>query len=454
MAVKSKTIYVCQNCGAESSKWLGKCNNCGQWNTLQEEILRKEPTRLASSALGKASNPILLDEISIDEHVRILTGINELDRTLGGGLVPGSVVLIGGEPGVGKSTLALQLALSLKKNKTIYIAGEESAEQIKLRATRLNLKSDQCYILAETCIENIITSVEQFSPQLIICDSIQTVFSEAIESSPGSVSQIRECTSRLVHFAKTTQTPVVLIGHIVKDGSLAGPKVLEHIVDTVLLFEGERHFSYRILRATKNRFGSTSELGIFEMLGTGLKEVTNPSEILLSHNESRLSGIAVAATINGIRPYLVECQALVSSAVYGTPQRSANGIDLRRLNMLLAVLEKRAGFRLGSKDVFFNIAGGLKIDDPASDLAVAASVLSSNADLTINPKTCLTGEISLSGEIRPVQRIEQRIAEAEKLGFEQIVISKYNQKSIKNIKYKIEIVSLAKLEHLPKALFG
>jgi DNA repair protein RadA/Sms len=369
-------------------------------------------------------------------------------------LVAGSVVLIGGEPGIGKSTLALQMALKSDNLKILYISGEESVQQIKLRADRLNIKNENCYLLAETQIETILSHFENMKPQLVIIDSIQTMYSEYIESSPGSISQIKECTARILKYAKSSATPVILIGHITKEGSLAGPKVLEHIVDAVLQFEGDQHYMYRILRSTKNRYGSTSEIGIFEMQDTGLKEILNPSEILITHNNEKLSGIAVSAIINGLRPFLIETQALVSSAVYGVPQRSAIGFDFRRLNMLLAVLEKRAGFRLATKDVFLNLAGGIKVDDPAIDMAIIAGVLSSNFDIPVNNKICLSGEVGLSGEIRPVTRIDQRISEADKLGFEQIIISGYNKKGISLSKYKIQVVFVNKIEELCKQLFG
>jgi DNA repair protein RadA/Sms len=451
---KTKTKYVCQSCGAESAKWLGRCTNCGEWNSYVEEVVIKENSRSLTRPAGQSFKPVALSEVTYNEKRRLNTLSDELNRTLGGGIVLGSVILLGGEPGIGKSTLALQLALRLTKIKTLYISGEESAEQIKLRAQRLGDMNNNCFLLCETSLDGILASLEQFNPELVIIDSIQTVYADYIESTPGSVSQIRECTSRLLRYAKTSSVPVILIGHIVKDGSLAGPKVLEHMVDTVLQFEGDRQYLYRILRAVKNRFGSTSEIGIFEMQGNGLMEVLNPSEILITHSDEKLSGIAIAVTINGIRPYLIETQALVSSAVYGTPQRSATGFDFRRLNMLLAVLEKRAGFRLGVKDVFLNMAGGIKVDDPAIDLPIAAAILSSNADLVISRKTCLSGEISLSGEIRPVYKIEQRIAEAEKLGFERIIVPKANQKNLKNFSKKIEISFIGKIEQLPKVLFG
>jgi DNA repair protein RadA/Sms len=452
--LKTKTKYVCQNCGADSPKWLGRCPSCNEWNSFVEEVFVKETVKGVEKVAGKAVKTQSIADIQFAEVKRIDTLSEELNRTLGGGIVPGSMILLGGEPGIGKSTIALQLALRLNKIRTLYVSGEESAEQIKLRAQRLGGMNSACHLLCEISLDTILASIENFKPELVIIDSIQTLNAEYIESSPGSVSQIRECTSRLLRFAKNFNVPIVLIGHIVKDGSLAGPKVLEHMVDAVLQFEGDRQYLYRILRSTKNRFGSTSEIGIFEMQGSGLVEVNNPSEILISNNDEHLSGIAIASTINGVRPYLIETQALVSSAVYGTPQRSSTGFDLRRLNMLLAVLEKRAGFRLATKDVFLNIAGGIKVDDPAMDLPVAAAILSSNADLSIPQKTCLSGEISLSGEIRPVYRVEQRIAEAEKLGFERIIVSKGNQKNLKEISKKIEILYISKIDQLPKLLFG
>jgi DNA repair protein RadA/Sms len=451
---KTKTQYTCQNCGAESAKWLGRCPSCNEWNSFVEEVVLKETKFNSDRSGGIVSKPIPISQIQFSENKRIDTKSEELNRVLGGGIIPGSMILLGGEPGIGKSTIALQLALRLDELKTVYVSGEESAEQIMLRAQRIGNINPNCHLLCEIALDKIISSLEEFQPGLVIIDSIQTLFAEYIESSAGSVSQIRECTSRLMRYAKSSATPIILIGHIVKDGGLAGPKVLEHMVDAVLQFEGDRQYLYRILRATKNRFGSTSEIGIFEMQGNGLIEVLNPSEILISHSDEHLSGIAIAATINGIRPYMIETQALVSSAVYGTPQRSSTGFDLRRLNMLLAVLEKRAGFRLATKDVFLNIAGGIKVDDPAIDLPIAAAILSSNADLTISKKICLSGEISLSGEIRPVYRIEQRIAEAEKLGFEKIIIAKANQKNLKSFSKKIEVVFISKIEQLPKILYS
>ena len=451
---KAKTVFVCQNCGAESPKWIGRCPSCKEWNTFHEEIITPVSSREASYAKDLAKRvPVLLDDVKADEKNRFKTGLNELDRILGGGIVSGSLILLGGEPGVGKSTLALQLALILKQSKILYVSGEESEEQISLRAQRLNNSNPQCYILGETELENIISHAENMKPGLIIIDSIQTVSTGMLESPAGSVSQVRECAGQLLKYSKITGTPVFLIGHITKDGTLAGPKVLEHIVDVVLYFEGDSNYVYRILRSAKNRFGSTSELGIFEMTETGLKEVNNPSELFINQHEESLSGISIAATVDGLRPFLIETQALVSSAVYGTPQRSSTGFDIRRLNMLLAVLEKRAGFRLGIKDVFLNIAGGIKVNDPAIDLAVISSVLSSNLDIPISREICFSGEVGLSGEIRPVSRIEQRVREASKMGFKKICLSKFH----KNIPLKgldIEIITVGKIEHLVRSLFG
>lgn len=449
---KSKSIFVCQNCGAESPKWIGRCPACGEWNTYVEEIIQKA-TPAFPGLSKKSQKPLVLNDIEPVKKNRLKTGSNEFDRLLGGGLVPGSLILLGGEPGIGKSTMALQIVLRMKGLTTLYISGEESAYQIKIRADRLGKNNESCYILSETRLEQIISTAESLQPELIIIDSIQTIYSENIESSPGGVSQVRECATQLLRYAKISSVPVLLIGHITKDGNLAGPKVLEHIVDTVLYFEGDRNYFYRILRAIKNRFGSTSEIGIFEMSDTGLKEIENPSELLISHFEEQLSGVAVSATLDGIRPFLIDIQALVSSAVYGTPQRSATGFDLRRLNMLLAVLEKRAGFKLAAKDVFLNIAGGIKVADPAIDLAVTSAILSSNLDFPIDKTKCFSAEVGLSGEIRPVSRIEQRIVEAEKLGFKQIYLSKYNLKGIQNNTFKIKVVPLDKIEHLVKKLF-
>lgn len=450
---KTRTRFVCQNCGAESAKWIGRCPSCNEWNTYVEEVISTQPERQVPTNAIRASQVITLASVAERDFSRIDTAVGEINRVLGGGLVLGSVILLGGEPGIGKSTLALQVALGLSNLKTLYISGEESASQVKLRAQRLGKIHDNLLILCETNIDAIYAAIEHEQPQLVVVDSIQTLYAEYIESSPGSVSQIRECASRLMRLAKNRAIPVFMIGHIVKDGSLAGPKTLEHMVDTVLQFEGDRQYLFRILRTTKNRFGSTSEIGIFEMQGTGLVEVPNPSEIFLSHSQENLSGIAVAATINGNRPYLIELQSLVSSAVYGTPQRSSIGFDLRRLNMLLAVLEKRAGFRLAVKDVFLNVAGGLKIEEPSVDLAVAAAILSSNADIAIDKKTCMAGEISLSGEIRPVYRVDQRVAEAIKLGFQQMILPLANKKAIKYAG-EMEIRYISKIEQLPKVLFG
>lgn len=451
---KTKTAFFCQNCGTQSPKWIGKCPSCSEWNTFVEEIVQKEPSTVVEKIVFQKASPILINEIKSNAEVRISTEYSELDRVLGGGLVPGSIVLIGGEPGIGKSTLLLQIAIALKQLKTLYVSGEESAQQIKLRADRLGIKNLNCFVLSEVNLECILTHAEKLSPDLIIIDSIQTLQTEKIESSAGSVSQIRECTSVLQRYAKNTSTPVLLIGHINKEGSIAGPKVLEHIVDTVIQFEGDSNYIYRILRSAKNRFGSTSELGIFEMQQSGLVEVKNPSELLLSSSDECLSGTAVAATIEGVRPFLIEVQALVSTAVYGTPQRSTTGFDMRRLGMLLAVLEKRAGFRLAQKDVFLNIAGGIRVDDPAIDMAVICAVLSSSQEVNIERDICFTGEVGLSGEIRAVNRIEQRISEAEKLGFKQMFVPKYNRKGLDTSKYNIDIVFVGRVEDVFRGLFG
>jgi len=451
---KARTVYICQNCGAESSKWLGKCISCNEWNTFVEEVVKKEPaSRGASVSSVISSRPITLDQITHTKGERIDSTYEEFNRVLGGGLVQGSLILIGGEPGIGKSTLALQAALSVKNFKTLYASGEESLQQIKLRADRLNLKSEFCFFINETSLESIINECELSKPDILIIDSIQTISSDVIESSVGSVSQVRECASVLLRYAKKTQTTVVLIGHINKEGNLAGPKTLEHIVDVVLQFEGDNNHSYRMLRSLKNRFGSTYEIGIFEMQSTGLVQVTNPSDILISPNDEKLSGISIGVTMDGARPFLIEVQALVSTAAYGTPQRSATGFDTRRLNMLLAVLEKRAGFKLISKDVFLNITGGIRIDDPAIDLAVVTAILSSNFDRYINHQYCVCGEVGLSGEIRPVSRIEQRIREAEKLGFKTIFISKSGLKNFHPDRYQIEVFPVGKIEHIVKAIF-
>lgn len=468
---KSKSTFFCQNCGVESAKWIGNCPSCNEWNTYVEELIEAKPKALPdwkskenSNGITrtKISSPIPLAEIPLIKEHRLITGDNELNRALGGGIVPGSLVLIGGEPGIGKSTLMLQLALSLKNIKVLYISGEESEQQLKMRADRLleNLNGNTSYanadlaILTETSTQNIFKQIAEYQPSVVVVDSIQTLYSTHIESAPGSVSQIRECTAELLRFAKETSTPVFLVGHITKEGTIAGPKILEHMVDTVLQFEGDRHHTYRILRSIKNRFGSTSEMGIYEMGSGGLREVSNPSEILLSYREEPLSGIAVSAMIEGLRPILIESQALVSSAVYGTPQRSSTGFDLRRTHMLLAVLEKRCGFRIGVQDVFLNITGGIKVEDPALDMGVICSILSSHENMPISYKTCFAGEVGLSGEIRAVSRIEQRVAEAAKLGFEKIYISKYNKKGLDQSKYTIEIIGVSKVEELFELLFA
>jgi DNA repair protein RadA/Sms len=455
---KIKSSFFCQSCGYQASKWLGNCPSCGEWNTFVEEIVEKTSQRKewkTSTSDKRVPRPIDINAIEFSSEKRLNTKDQELNRVLGGGIVPGSLVLIGGEPGIGKSTLMLQLALSLKNLKVLYVSGEESEQQIKMRASRIS-KSDasNCFILTETSTQNIFKQIEQLEPQIVIVDSIQTLYSAHIESTPGSVSQIRECTAELLRYAKETATPVFLVGHITKDGSIAGPKILEHMVDTVLQFEGDRHHTYRILRSVKNRFGSTSELGIYEMEGSGLREVSNPSEILISQRDEPLSGITISATIEGMRPMLIESQALVSTAAYGTPQRSATGFDLRRMSMLLAVLEKRCGFRLGVKDVFLNITGGIRVEDPAIDLGVVCAIISSHEDMPISSKTCFAAEVGLSGEIRAVNRIEQRISEAEKLGFEKIFISKYAKKGLDISRYKIEIVMVSKVEEVFGLLFG
>ncbi|WP_177761984.1 DNA repair protein RadA [Flavobacterium sp. I3-2] len=451
---KVKTAFFCSSCGTQFSKWLGQCTACKQWNTIVEEVVQKEEKVAwqTKSTLGvkRASKPLLINEIDSSQEVRLNTLDGELNRVLGGGLVPGSMVLLGGEPGIGKSTLLLQLSLKLPY-KVLYVSGEESQKQIKMRAERVNPNNTTCYILTETNTQNIFKQIEDIQPDVLIIDSIQTLHTDYIEASAGTISQIKETTAELIKFAKETSTPVILIGHITKDGNIAGPKILEHMVDTVLQFEGDRNHVYRILRALKNRFGSTAELGIYEMQGSGLREVSNPSEILLSHRQEELSGTAIASTLEGMRPLMIEVQALVSTAVYGTPQRSATGYNLKRLNMILAVLEKRAGFRLGMKDVFLNITGGISVDDPAIDLAVVVSILSSNEDDAVSKDFCFAGEVGLSGEIRPVNRVDQRIQEAEKLGFSKIYISKYNKITYQS--KQIEVVLVSKIEDLVSALF-
>ncbi len=452
---KTKHVYVCQNCGNDSPKWVGKCPVCGEWNTYVEEVISKDSKQdiqLAGIQLNK-EKPQLIAEVETGKEIRIDTGSDELNRVLGGGLVAGSLVLIGGEPGIGKSTLVLQVVLNMQDKKILYISGEESAKQIKLRAERIGDQANNVYVLSETSLEEIFVHIQNLKPDLVVVDSIQTVSTKTIESSPGSVSQVRECAAALQKYSKMFTTPVILIGHINKEGSIAGPKVLEHIVDTVLQFEGDQHYMYRILRAIKNRFGSTAELGIYEMIQSGLREVTNPSEMLLTQNHEDLSGATIAATFEGVRPFLIETQSLVSSAAYGTPQRSATGFDIRRMNMLLAVLEKRAGFKLAQKDVFLNIAGGLKINDPGMDLAVISAVLSSSLDISVAKDTCLAGEIGLSGEIRPVNRIEQRILEAEKLGFRRIIVPANNLKGFTS-KVDIKIETVRKVEEAFRLLFS
>ncbi|WP_418638098.1 DNA repair protein RadA [Winogradskyella sp.] len=445
---KVKTTFFCQNCGSQYAKWQGQCTSCKEWNTIAEEVIQKPEKsdwKSPSATSKRASKPLLINEIDTSQEARLDMQDAEFNRVLGGGMVNGSLTLLGGEPGIGKSTLLLQIALKLHY-KTLYVSGEESQKQIKMRAERINPNSNNCYILTETKTQNIFKQIEALEPDIVVIDSIQTLHSDYIESSAGSISQIKECTTELIKFAKETATPVLLIGHITKDGHIAGPKILEHMVDTVLQFEGDRNHVFRILRANKNRFGSTNELGIYEMQGSGLREVSNPSEILISEKDGELSGNAVAATLEGLRPLMIEVQALVSTAVYGTPQRSATGFNAKRLNMLLAVLEKRAGFRLGAKDVFLNITGGITVDDPAIDLAVVAAILSSNEDVALESDFCFAAEVGLSGEIRPVQRVEQRILEAEKLGFSTIFVSKYNKIALKNTVIKIQLIS--KIEDL------
>lgn len=447
---KVKSSFFCQSCGSQSPKWLGKCPSCGEWNTLVEEIITTAARDKGASGVRpiRSNTPILLNEVAYDEQQRITTSDAELNRVLGGGIVPGSLVLIGGEPGIGKSTLMLQIALTLPLQKVLYVSGEESEQQIKMRAERLGLKGDACYLLTETSTQNIFKQIEILEPELVVIDSIQTLASSFVESAAGSVSQVRECTAELVKYAKETGTPVFMIGHITKDGSLAGPKVLEHMVDTVLQFEGDRHLTYRILRTTKNRFGSTHELGIYEMLGSGLRQVNNPSEILINQRDAELSGISLAATMEGNRPLLLEIQALSSPASYGTPQRSSTGYDNKRMSMLLAVLEKRCGFKLGSQDIFLNVAGGLKVEDTAADLAMCAAIVSSFEDVALPPKMIFCGEVGLAGEIRAVNRLESRVAEAEKLGYKQIVVSKYSEKAVQELSTTIQVLTIGKLTDL------
>ncbi|WP_028911771.1 DNA repair protein RadA [Prevotella sp. MA2016] len=464
---KDKTAYVCSNCGQESPKWVGKCPACGQWNTFKEiKIAASSPTKsvmskgglhagaTAQSSALHAGKVLRLRDISSKDDPRIDMHDAELNRVLGGGLVPGSIVLLGGEPGIGKSTLSLQTMLNMPEKKILYVSGEESAHQLKMRAERLGGENDNFLLLTENSLESIFDHIKEVQPEMLVIDSIQTISTEDVESSAGSIAQVRECASALLRFAKISGVPVILIGHITKEGTLAGPKILEHIVDTVIQFEGDQHYMYRILRSIKNRFGSTAELGIYEMQQSGLRQVSNPSELLLTQDRDGLSGIAITSAIEGIRPFLVETQALVSTAAYGTPQRSATGFDQRRLNMLLAVLEKRVGFKLAQKDVFVNIAGGLRVTDLAMDLSVIAAVLSSNVDTPIESGWCMAGEVGLSGEVRPINRIEQRIAEAEKLGFTDMIIPKYNLQGFDKNKYSIHLHPVRKVEEALRALFG
>ena len=452
MAKKVQSAFFCQSCGTQSPKWLGKCPSCNEWNTYVEEVInRDEKTKGWSGKSGKTNTPLLISDINFTDEKRFATPDKELNRVLGGGIVPGSIVLLGGDPGIGKSTLLLQLALQMKMKKVLYVSGEESEKQIKMRADRISEISENCFILCETSTQNIFQQIEKLQPDILVTDSVQTLHTSMIDSTPGSVSQIRSCTGELLKFAKETGTAVFLIGHITKDGTLAGPKILEHMVDTVLQFEGDRNHVYRILRTIKNRFGSASELGVYQMGQGGLRQVSNPSEILISQRDEPTSGVAISATMEGARPLLIEIQSLVSSAVYGTPQRSATGYDGKRLNMLLAVLEKRCGFRLGAKDVFLNITGGIKIDDTATDLAVICSVLSSDKNVPLGMDICFSAEIGLSGELRAVTRIEERILEAEKLGYKQIVISKHSKVSKKD--FKIEIKQCGKIEEVFRLFF-
>ncbi len=450
---KVKTSFFCQECGSQYAKWQGKCDACGAWNTILEETVvsgnQKQPVWNSTQSITKSINkPQPIQAIDIAHEPRLMTGDAEFDRVLGGGVVAGSLVLIGGEPGIGKSTLMLQLALKLNQLKVLYVSGEESGKQIKMRANRLDYQSENCFILTETATQNIFKQIEQMQPDLVVIDSIQTLHSGQLEAASGSVSQLKHCAGEMMKFAKETNTPVFLIGHITKDGAIAGPKILEHMVDTVLQFEGDRHLAYRILRTTKNRFGSTAELGIYEMRSAGLREVSNPSEILLSEKDSNLSGVAIGATLEGNRPLLIEIQSLVSTANYGTPQRSSTGFDAKRLNMLLAVLEKRGGFRLGTQDVFLNVAGGFKVEDPAMDLAVCISIISSLNETAVSDDICFAAEVGLSGEIRAINRVESRISEAEKLGFKSIFLSKFNLKGLEKGKYKIDIKGFSKLDEV------
>jgi len=450
---KNKTAFFCKSCGTEFPKWTGKCSACGEWNTIIEEVIQHEKKKVWKNSIKKSNTPQPISHIEFKKEKRMDMNDGELNRVLGGGLVPGSLILLGGEPGIGKSTLLLQMSLKIKGFKILYVSGEESEQQIKMRADRIGIENEECYILNEISTQAIFNQIENLQPDIIIIDSIQTLQTELIDSSAGTISQIRECAGEMQRFAKETDTPIFLIGHITKDGAIAGPKILEHMVDTVLQFEGDRHHGYRLLRSLKNRFGSTAELGIYEMESSGMREVTNPSEILLSQRDEQSSGIAIAATKEGGRPMLIEVQALASSAVYGTPQRSATGFDIRRLNMLLAIIEKRAGFKLAQKDVFLNLAGGIKVVDPAIDLAVIVAVLSSNYDIAINEKTCFAAEVGLSGEVRSVNFVDQRVREAEKLGFSRIVVSKYNLKGLDKKSMNIKVLAFSKLEDVFKEIF-
>ncbi len=450
---KVKTSFFCRSCGTQHSKWQGQCNSCKEWNTLSEEVIEKSVKKVwkSSQKITEVIKPLKIDQIDDKQESRINTGDQELNRVLGGGIIPGALILLGGEPGIGKSTLLLQIAMRISA-KVLYVSGEESQRQIKIRSNRINESTNECYILSETKTQNIFSQIETLNPDLVIIDSVQTLNTNYIENSPGSISQIKECTSEFIRYAKETHVPVFLVGHITKDGQIAGPKILEHMVDVVLNFEGDRNHIYRILRTKKNRYGATSEIGIYEMQSQGLKAVNNPSELLISKNDEKLSGHAIAATIEGARPLMIEIQALVSSAVYGTPQRTSTGYNTKRLNMLLAVLEKRAGFTLGSKDVFINITGGISIVDPAIDLAVIVSILSSYHDIEVSEKYCFAAEIGLSGEIRPVPKIEQRIREAAKLGYKSVFISKFSKIDLQNLHLKV--IPISKVQDLVSHLFG
>lgn len=451
---KEKSIFLCNACGYESPKWAGKCPSCGAWNSFVEKVVRNAPLARVPGGDRVQTQPVLIDDVATDELPRMDMCDSELNRVLGGGLVPGSLVLLGGEPGIGKSTLVLQTILGMPHRRVLYVSGEESVQQIKLRADRILHERGNCHIVCETSLETIFTHIKNIAPELLVIDSIQTMCSEAVDSSPGSISQVRECTAMLLKYAKENNVPVILIGHITKDGTIAGPKILEHIVDVVIQFEGDQHHLYRVLRSIKNRFGSTAELGIYEMQRDGLRKVTNPSELLLSERHKGMSGVAIASAIEGVSPFLIEAQALVSTAAYGTPQRSATGFDIRRMNMLLAVLEKRVGFKLAQKDVYLNIAGGLRVNDPAIDLSVISAILSSNMDVEIEPTVCMAGEVGLSGEIRSVNRIEQRISEAAKLGFKQIIVPRSNLKRLDTSRFGIEVMPVGKVEEAFRLIFG